>query len=191
VGIMMNIPQIRGSLKEISSEGLTHKRIAEITRAWVNGLSIKDIAVEFFSKGNTTEKITKACKAIYKVLGNSGPWGLSALSKMPTSGIDFEQLPEELLRKINCLPAMIYHGVKTGSAVLMRMNNVPRSIAEPLGNEFEKQAGTADKQTVGIAHDFLRNLTEADWAQAAPPGVTMSGKDYKEVWTRLSGEVWK
>lgn len=191
VGIMMNIPQIRGSLKEISSEGLTHQRIAEITRAWVNGLSIKDIAVEFFSKGNTTEKITKTCKAIYKVLGNSGPWGLSALSKMPTSGIDFEQIPEELQRKINCLPAMIYHGVKTESAVLMRMNNVPRSIAEPLGNEFDKQAGTFDKQTVGVAHDFLRNLTEADWAQAAPGGATMSGKDYKEVWTRLSGEVWK
>jgi hypothetical protein len=191
VGIMMNIPQIRGSLKEISSEGLTHQRIAEITRAWVNGLSIKDIAVEFFRKGSTTEKITNACKAIYKVLSNSGPWGLSALSKMPTSGIDFEQLPEDLQRKINCLPAMVYHGVKTEAAVLMRMNSVPRSIAEPLGNEFEKQTGTADKQTLGIARDFLCNLTESDWSQAAPPGVTMSGKDYKKVWARLSGEVWK
>ncbi|MCP5047176.1 MAG: DEAD/DEAH box helicase, partial [bacterium] len=125
-----------------------------------------------------------------KVLNNSGPWGLSALSKLPMSGIDADRLSDELLRKINSSPAMIYHGVKTEAGVLMRMNNVPRSIAEPLGHEFEKDTGIAARnQTIGTARHFLSTLTERDWASAAPTGSTMDGKDYKDVWKRLSGEV--
>jgi len=87
---------------------------------------------------------------------------------------------------------MIYHGVKTERAVLMRMNSVPRSIAEPLGSEFERiTAATASTQTVGMAREFLRSLSDDDWKRVAPTGAAMSGKDYKEVWRRLSGELSK
>lgn len=188
VGIMMHIPEIKGALVEISSTGLTHQHIANITRAWVGGRSIQEIAQEFFKDKTDTDAITNACKAIYKVLTNNGPWGLSALCKI--SGIDFEQLSLEEKRRINSLPAMIYHGVKTEAAVLMRMNSVPRSIAELLGVEFEHKTGTpASNQTVGVAREFLRSLSEGDWGQVAPRGAAMSGRDYKEIWTKLSGET--
>jgi len=188
VGIMMRIPEIRGALSEIGSEGLTHQHIANITRAWVGGYSIQDIAREFFSSKTGTEAITSACKAIYRVLTNNGPWGLSALCKM--SGIDFDRLSPEVKRRINSLPAMIYHGVKTEAAVLMRMNSVPRSIAESLGAEFERKTGTpAGTQTVGVAREFLRTLGDGDWGQFAPRESAMSGADYRQVWGLLSGEV--
>lgn len=188
VGIMMQIPEIKGALSEIGSEGLSHQLIANITRAWVDGRSIQEIASEFFRGKTDTDALTSTCKAIYKVLTNNGPWGLSALCKM--SGVDFDGLSPEARRSINSLPAMVYHGVKTEAAVLMRMNSVPRSIAEPLGAEFERKTGTtAGTQTVGVARDFLRTLGDDEWGRFAPTGATMSGEDYRQVWGLLSGEV--
>jgi hypothetical protein len=188
IGIMMRIPEIKGALSEIGSEGLTHQHIANITRAWVDGRSIQEIATEFFSNKTGTEAITSACKAIYRSLTNNGPWGISALCKI--SGIDFERLSADEKRRINSLPAMIYHGVKTEAAVLMRMNSVPRSVAEPLGKEFERKTGVpAGNQTVGVAREFLRSLSDGDWGRLAPRGTAMSGRDYREVWRRLSGET--
>ncbi|RJQ83740.1 MAG: hypothetical protein C4519_06320 [Desulfobacteraceae bacterium] len=60
----------------------------------VNGVSIPEIAKKFFTArdADMTKMITNTCKAIYKTIVNSGPWGLAALSKMPTSGLDFENL---------------------------------------------------------------------------------------------------
>jgi hypothetical protein len=154
----------------------------------VDGRSIQDIATEFFSNKTGTEAITSTCKAIYRDLTNNGPWGLSALCKI--SGIDFDQLSADEKRRINSLPAMIYHGVKTEAAVLMRMNSVPRSIAELMGNEFERRTGIpASNQTVGVARDFLRTLSDSDWGRLAPRGTAMSGRDYRDVWGRLSGET--
>lgn len=188
IGIMMHIPEIKGALSEIGSKGLAHQHIANIMNAWVAGRSIQDIATEFFTGKTETDAITNACKAIYRALTNNGPWGLSALCKM--SGIDFDQLSPDEKRRINSLPALIYHGVKTESAVLMRMNSVPRSIAEQLGAEFERKTGApAGNQTVGVARDFLRALSDDDWGRLAPKGVAMSGRDYREIWGRLSGEL--
>jgi len=188
VGVMMKVPEIKATLSDISSERLSQKHIADMTRAWVDGRSIQDIAKQFFASKTGTDAITSACKAIYRALTNNGPWGLSALCKM--SGIDFEKLSPEDRHSINSLPAMVYHGVKTERAVLMRMNSVPRSIAEPLGLEFERQTGTsAVAQTVGVARKFLRSLDDGTWDRLAPEGAAMSGKDYSEVWRRLSGET--
>src|SRR5262249_25162489 len=129
---------------------------------------------------------TKACRAIYRTLANSGPWGLSALSKMPTSGLDFDNLPDDLKRRINALPSMIYHGVRSEPAVLMRMNTVPRTIAESLGTAYQASAGQ-EELSVRSAREFLRSLSENDWSSAAPQNATLSGADYREVWRRLSG----
>jgi len=154
----------------------------------VAGRSIQDIATEFFNDKAGTDAITSACKAIYRAITNNGPWGLSALCKM--SGIDFDQLSPDEKRRINSLPAMIYHGVKTESAVLMRMNSVPRSIAEQLGAEFEQKTGTpAFNRTIGVARDFLKTLSDDEWGRFVPNDAAMSGRDYREVWGRLSGEL--
>jgi hypothetical protein len=189
IGIMLNIGELRRSLQEIGGEGMTQQNIASLTADWVNGRSIRDIAEKYFraEDGDTTEAITKACRAIYRTLVNSGPWGLSALSKMPTSGIDFDNLPDDLKRRINALPSMIYHGVSSESAVLMRMNTVPRSIAESLGTAYQASVKQGDL-SVRSAREFLRSLSDNDWSSAAPRNAALSGADYREVWQRLSGE---
>jgi hypothetical protein len=105
------------------------------------------------------------------------------------SGIDFESLSPEQRRAINNLPAMLYHGVSTEAGIAMRVNSVPRSIAERLGQKFADAVESPDD--VGrpqIAREFLIDLRDGDWDQARPASATMTGADYRKVWARLSGE---
>jgi hypothetical protein len=187
-GVMLRIPQIKRGLEDLTTPGIDRTQIAGITKAWVGGDSIQDIATKFF-KGAVggTDAITDTCKAIYKTLVNNGTWGLAALSKF--SGIDFEKLSDAERRQINALPAMIYHGVKTEAGVLMRMNSVPRSVAEKLGQVFEKKVGAvSDGQGVQAARGFLKNLDSAGWDAVKPSNAALSGSDYQRVWEILSGE---
>jgi replicative superfamily II helicase len=189
IGVMMRIPELRRSLEDISLPGKEQKYIADIAKAWVQGKSIQEIATKYFLEdgGNLTDALTSTCKTIYRTLSNSGAWGLAALSKMPTSGINFDKLPDDVRRRLNTLPSMIYHGVRTEQAVLMRMNSVPRSIAESLGERFGKAVQTQE-QNVGRAREFIRSLSDQEWTAVLPQKAPMSGPDCRDVWQILSGE---
>lgn len=187
-GVMLRIPQIKRGLEDLTSPGIDRTQIAGITKAWVGGESIQAIATKFFEGADGgTDAITNTCKAIYKTLVNNGTWGLAALSKF--SGIDFENLSDAERRQINALPAMIYHGVKTEAGVLMRMNSVPRSVAEKLGQVFEKKVGAVNEgQGVQAARGFLKDLDATGWDSVKPANAALSGSDYQRLWEILSGE---
>ena len=106
------------------------------------------------------------------------------------SGIDFDTLPEADKRRINALPAMIYHGVSSEDAVLMRMNSAPRSAAEALGSLYrEVSDGDERRYSVGGARRFLQGLGTDEWDEVRPEGAALSGSGYKRVWEVLSGEA--
>ena len=132
--------------------------------------------------------MTDACKAIYRTIANNATWGISALSRV--SGIDFNTLPETEKRRINALPAMIYHGVRTEEAVLMRMNSAPRTAAEALGALYRDTGPGGDtRYSVSKARRFLIDLQAHDWDYIRPEGVPLSGAGYKRAWEVLSGEA--
>ena len=191
VGVMMQIPQIAKPLDDIGGDGISRKQIAGLANDWVNGKSIKDIASKYFASTSevTTDDISKACKGIYRALASAGSWGLAALSQMGTSGLDFKTMTENDRMAVNNLPAMLYHGVNTEAAVLMRINAVPRSIAPKLGDQFaaSKQGGS-DIHNPRAARRFLRALSVDDWQKVAPLRSKMTGTDYRDVWRLLSGE---
>ena len=102
----------------------------------------------------------------------------------------FESLPDDERRRINALPAMIYHGVRSENAVPMRMNSAPRSAAENLGNLYREAIGDGDdRYSVGQARQFLKSLSDRDWQRARPAGAPLAGSGYKRVWEVLSGEA--
>jgi hypothetical protein len=192
VGVMLRVQPLRQSFEtDFGSEGVNGMKIAEVAQAWVNGSSIREIAAAHFPGANdpesTTKSLDRTCRAIYRTLSNTGAWGLSALTKMPQSGIDFDHLDPEALKAINSLPARIYHGVNTDAAVLMRMNSVPRSVAVEMGRHFESAAAGA--RTPAAARGYIKSLSEGDWQAMAPGSAAMSGSDYRSVWQRLSGEL--
>ncbi|MDR2187148.1 MAG: DEAD/DEAH box helicase [Azonexus sp.] len=185
-GIMLKIPQLARSLEDITERGIEHQQLAAITRDWVDGKSIQEIALTYFrSDQDQTHAITEACKAVYRNLINNGTWGLSALSRL--SGINFEKLSDEQKRHINLLPAMIYHGVKTEEGVLMRMNGVPRSIAETMGERYRQDAKSTQKISVHAVRDFIASAEIAVWNRARPKNSPLSAKDYRDIWRILSG----
>ena len=190
-GVMLKVPQLKRQLENIGGAGFDHSRISNITRDWVNGRRLDEIAQEYFSQDGKqfdTDALTNACKAIYRVIVNNGTWGVSALSRV--SGIDFETLSEDERRQINTLPAMIYHGVKSEEAVLMRMNSAPRSASEALGAVYrEASGGDETLYSVGHARSFLKDLADGDWDQVRPANIPLSGAGYKRIWEVLSGKA--
>ena len=188
-GVMLKVPQLSESLTEIAGQGTDHVRISNITKDWVNGVSLGKIAQTYFSYGtNDTQSFTHACKAIYRTIVNSGTWGISALSQF--SDLDFASMSQNERRSINTLPAMIYHGVRSEAAVLMRMNSAPRSAAEKLGEMYHQDSANYDLDfSVLQARDYLKELSVSDWDKACPPDAALSGRDYQEVWKVLSGEL--
>jgi len=107
---------------------------------------------------------------------------------MGSSGLDFDNMPEDQKRVINNLSAMIYHGVNTEAAVLMRMNAVPRSIAVGLGERFSATVQETDLHSVRSARSYLRGLSPSDWQRSTPAHAKMSGEDYQGIWRLLAGE---
>ncbi len=186
-GIMLRVPQLARNLQDLTSSGMEKKQLALMTSDWVDGKSIQEIATTYFESDDSTGAITDACKAIYRNLVNNGTWGLSALSRL--SGIDFETLSDQQKRHINLLPAMIYHGVKSEEGVMMRMNGVPRSIAEKMGEHY-RSVQTTVQGTSGVqkVRQFLSTADISFWNRARNATSAMSGEDYKKVWKVISGE---
>ena len=84
---------------------------------------------------------------------------------------------------------MVYHGVRSEDAVLMRMNSAPRSAAEALGTLYRDISGdNEDRYSVSRARSFLKDLGTDDWNRARPEYAQLSGSDYKRIWEILSGE---
>ena len=190
-GVMLRVPQLKKPFDAIGRKDLDHDKISGITQDWVNGIGIDKIAAAYFGEdGNrdSTGALTDACRVIYTAIVNSGTWGISALSRV--SDIDFDALSADERRRINILPAMIYHGVRSEDAVLMRMNFVPRSAAEALGTIYrDVMGGDEGRYSVGRARKFLKDLTADGWESARPAGAALSGNDYERVWKILSGEA--
>ena len=190
-GIMLEIPQLKRQLEDIGNENFTKTDIANITRDWVNGKGLNQIAIEYFQRKRDpdgTIALTDACKAIYRAIVNSGTWGISALSQF--SNLQFDALSATERRQIRTLPAMIYHGVRTEEAVLMRMNSVPRSAAEAAGELYRKSADAKEGwHSIGKARVFLRHLDESGWNKVRSEGAALSGAGYQRVWTILSGDT--
>ncbi|MEU3549320.1 DEAD/DEAH box helicase [Streptomyces longwoodensis] len=190
MGVLMKMPQVRESIEEIApGRSNAGTKVAEIATDWVNGASIQQIAQRYFQQegsDNLTAALTDTCKAIYRNLAMAGTWGISALSKMPSSGLDFEALPEGDVRRINMLGAMIYHGVSTESGVVMRMASVPRSVADSLGAQVQSDRGQVP--SAGEARSYLREMPAELWERHRPTGAAMSGDDYRRAWQILVGE---
>ena len=190
-GVMLKVPQLSQQLEEIGGDGFDHAHLSNITKDWVNGVRLEEIARNYFAHGDgvsDTEAFTNACKAIYRAIVNNGTWGVSALSRV--SGLDFDTMAEADRRRINSLPAMIYHGVRTEDAVLMRMNAAPRSAAESLGELYRSATGDDEtRYSVGKARVFLKGMSSRDWNRARPADAALTGVGYRKIWQILSGEA--
>lgn len=190
VGVMLSTLEISKHLDDIKFKGksITQSNLAGFISDWVSGKEIHELTKKYFKEVNS-ETISYCVKSIYSKLANSAVWGLSAFQKIPGSGLNFEDLDEEERRNISNLPAMVYYGVNTNEALLLRKASVPRSISLNLGKEFKKIFGyKIFNQSYNDIVNWLDNLTDNQWKRAIPVGKNISGKEYKKIWRILSGK---
>lgn len=190
VGIMLETYEIKNSLKDISSVGKTldQSSIARLIIDWVNGQDISKIAGRIYPNEEINSAIQKTTKALYKVVANSATWGLAAMQKMPTSGVDWDSLSEIDKKRMANLPAYLHYGVNTDEGVLMRKNNVPRSIANRIGQLYNEAInGEIFSQPSDSVNNWLRDLGRETWDSVRPAGSRLSGEEYKRVWQKLNG----
>jgi len=82
---------------------------------------------------------------------------------------------------------MVYHGVKTEEAVLLRMNALPRSIAESFGKILKENMSKTD-YSVQEARQFLKKADDSKWNKASQKySNILTGSEYRRIWRILSG----
>lgn len=190
VGIMLNTYEIKKSIEELSSSErpFDQSSIARLIIDWVNGQNISIIAGRFYPNEDLNISIQKTTKALYKIVANSATWGLAALQKMPTSGVDWDSLSVIEKRRMANLPAYLHYGVNTDEGVLMRKNNVPRSIANRLGHLYDESVnGEIFSQPTDSVNNWLREQDQETWNRVRPVGSRLSGQEYKRIWEKLNG----
>lgn len=188
IGVMLTIPEIQKSLSEIKIPGqkYTQQTIAQLITDWISGKELTQITRELLKSDNERD-LSKCVSYIYSKIVNSATWGLASIQKLPTAGIDFEKLTPDESRRLKNIPAMIYYGVNTDEGILMRSNNVPRSISKQLGTMFKREHEDIYRFKPADVTSWLGGLSEDDWDKAVPRGKKIAGSDYKAVWKKLSG----
>lgn len=190
VGIMLNTYEIQKSIATLgtSERPLDQSSIARLIIDWVNGQSVSRIAGRFYPNEDLNNAIQKTTQALYKVVAQSATWGLAALQSMPTSGVDWDSLSEIDKKRMANLPAYLHYGVNTDEGVLMRKNNIPRSIANRLGQLYDAAVnGEIFSQPTDSVDNWLRNQDRETWESVRPAGSRLSGEEYKRVWEKLNG----
>ncbi|MBK9256325.1 MAG: DEAD/DEAH box helicase [Saprospiraceae bacterium] len=191
VGIMLNTYEIRKSIETLSSSErpLDQSSIARLIIDWVNGQSVSRIAGQFYPDDDLNDAIRKTTQALYKVVAHSATWGLAALQSMPTSGVDWDSLSAVDKKRMANLPSYLHYGVNTDEGVLMRKNNIPRSIANRLGQLYNTAVnGEIFSQPTDSVNNWLRNQDREIWESVSPAGSRLSGEEYKRVWEKLNGQ---
>ena len=191
VGVLLEVPELRDSLREVTggsrSDGDT---LSRIICDWVQGRSLSEMATDYF--GSTSDQanassedadrvtaMTKCCQQVFGRLTHTAAWGLSALQSL-TVGESIETLPVEQQRTLRNLPARVYYGVNSDSAVALRVLGVPRTAALPLSLELGVKPGEP-------LHEVRTKVREADvntWRAA----LGDRGTSYHRVWSIIEGE---
>ena len=185
--MMNNIPEIKASLSGIRTETqIDESLLGSIVSDWVSGKELAKISKEYF--GGADEDSMKRCvTAVYNKISNFTTWGLSSIQKI-SSEIESSDVSEDEKTRMRNLPAMIYYGVNSDEAILMRMNNVPRSIADSIGKLYlkEHESETLYESRSSDVIKWLDGMNVEKWNSVIPKNKEIKGSDYRQIWRQIS-----
>lgn len=105
------------------------------------------------------------------------------------SGFSEADLSDEAKAEIRSIPSMIYFGVPTVEAVIMRNLGIPRSLSKSFGARFQEEKPSASGlPRIQSARQWLNNASPETWQSiATQSGVRMSGDRLKKAWKIITG----
>lgn len=188
-GIMLNdMPETRDVMSDIKTDGLkiTSDALGSIIVDWVSGKGLDEIARRYFGGDNDTKSMGRCVRAIHGKVTSAATWGLAAIQKLPVSGISEEGNAEEH-RELSNLSSMIFYGVDSDEAVLMRANHVPRSISKKMGRLYKDSVPEYRQSTPSKVQAWINTLDDKQWGSVVPQTELLSGNEYKKIWQKISG----
>jgi len=187
IDIVSGIPEIELSVYKAGGD-FNPELVSNITKDWVNGKSIREIADKNFEiKGkikNIDDKIRQCGKYIYGTLVNNLPWGVAAIQR--AKGII---IGDEISSQIenNLVPSYIYFGVKSKEAVAFSILGVPRFAAEYLAKSWREHKGDISKSSLNVLKDWLEKSTEDDWIRLFNKSDRNKAKMAFDLWKKQRG----
>ncbi|MBS3986289.1 MAG: DEAD/DEAH box helicase [Selenomonadales bacterium] len=183
IGALLTVPE----LSMPTFGGGDGKTLASMLEMWVSGKTLREIADCYFAEtADVQKRLTECCRMIYQTLTHQGAWGVGALQVM--SKIADADLSAHDKAAIRAVPSMIYYGVPTLEAVIMRSLGVPRSISVAMGERFIQEAPAAATPRIQRARAWLEQSSAVTWQQVAKDAnLAMDGTRMRAVWGIITG----
>ncbi|MEN5234348.1 DEAD/DEAH box helicase [Sphingobacterium faecium] len=146
--------------------------VANVLIGWVKGeqlFKISDYHPSFANKDNESDRLNEFVKYINNVRFKAS-WGLGALEGIVNSS-------DGKLSENSYISSMIYYGVDTEKALLMRMVGVPRRLAKSLSHLIDAN----EKLTLTDLRYKINNLTDLDWKNIVPRDTTLSTVEWRKI----------
>lgn len=186
MGILLEVPELRENLDDVlGGGGRDGDKLARIICDWVQGRSLSEMAMEYFTvvgregRKDAAATMTKCCQRLFGKLTNTASWGLAALQTL-TFREGFENLDEAEKRSLRNLPGRVYYGVNSDDALALRLIGVPRRAAEPLARAL----GVSSEMPLTEVRTALRSGGDGPWQQA----LGDLGPTYRTVWSIIEAE---
>lgn len=146
--------------------------VAKVLISWVKGDQLFDVSSQhptFAKMEDPYERINDFVKYINSARFKAS-WGLGALEGIVNS-------TNNELKENSYIPSMIYYGVDTQEALLMRMAGVPRRLAKPLSKIFSSEKTS----TLSQLRERISNLSDSEWNRITPKESSLSGSEWKKL----------
>ena len=146
--------------------------VANTLISWVKGDQLFDVSSHHPTFANNSDPADRINGFVKYINGArfKASWGLGALEGIVNSSNDE-------LKENSYIPSMVYYGVDSEDALVMRMAGVPRRLAKSLSQILPKD------QTLSLTQVRARinNLTVADWDKFIPKNSGLSGAEWRTL----------
>lgn len=179
VKVLGDLPELSLGLRDDSYSMFDPSVIAGITRDWVSGTGMREIADRWFASPNLNSgaRLREASSYIHGKLIGQLPWGIGAMQKILLSDDPSEA---------GHVPSFVFYGVSSWEAVLMRMGGVPRSLAQRLGSIWGGQSDTPS--SFQELRNWISRLPVEHWNSSTHDDARLTGEEAALVWTTLAGD---
>lgn len=178
IDVIGQIPEL--SLGHSDAGGFNPAIVAGVVADWVAGLTVSEIANRRFGHLDLDDddRLRMTSHYLHSKLVGQVPWGVGALQRVTLR-------EEEALERVGHIPSLIFYGVRSQEAALLRMAGVPRIAAEGLAGRW--RALEPDAASFPDLRHWVDELPLEAWDEAVADREVVSGSDARAVWAALAG----
>ena len=178
IDVIGQIPEL--TLGHTETGGFNPAIVAGVVSDWVSGATVSEIAARRFGHldMNNDDRLRLTSHYLHSKLVGQVPWGMGALQRVTLR-------EEGALEQVGHIPSLVFYGVRSREAALLRMAGVPRIAAEGLANRWRQLE--PDGSTFPAVRQWVGELPVEAWDEAVAEREAVSGSDARAVWTALAG----